>query len=59
MKKLMGFVFKLVRRVITIGVVAPSSRSASTSNAENKHLRCGPPFLTKHYDKQARQADLR
>ena len=56
MKKLIRFVFKLVRRVITIGVVAfVLTFGIYMSNAENKLIYdVVRPFLTKHYDKQAR-----
>ncbi len=56
MKKLIGFVFKLVRRVITIGVVVfVLTFGIYMSNAENKLIYdVVRPFLTKHYDKQAR-----
>ena len=56
MKKLIRFVFKLVRRVITIGVVAfVLTFGIYMSNAENKLIYdVVRPLLNKHYDNQAR-----
>ncbi len=56
MKKLFGFVFRLAKRVITIGVVGfVLTFGIYMSNAENKLIYdVVRPFLTKHYDKQAR-----
>ena len=56
MKKLISFVFRLVKRIIKIGVLLfVVTFGIYMSNAENKLIYdVVRPFLTKHYDKQAR-----
>lgn len=56
MKKLISFVFSLVKRIIKIGVILfVVTFGIYMSNAENKLIYdVVRPFLTKHYDKQAR-----
>ncbi|MBQ8083737.1 MAG: hypothetical protein IJ241_06115 [Clostridia bacterium] len=56
MKKLIGFLFKLVKRIVLIGLGAfVLTFTIYMTNAENKLIYdVVRPFLTKHYDNQAR-----
>lgn len=56
MKKLIGFLLKLVRKVVLIGVGAfVLTFTIYMTNAENKLIYdVVRPLLNKHYDNQAR-----
>lgn len=56
MKKLIGFVFKLVKRIALVGVIAfVLTFTIYMTNAENKLIYdMVRPLLNKHYDNQAR-----
>lgn len=56
MKKLIGFLLKLVRKVVLIGVgVFVLTFTIYMTNAENKLIYdVVRPLLNKHYDNQAR-----